>query len=646
MTPSASDAALWRKSCEGDTKAFEALVRRHQNLVCAMTFSAVGDETLSEDLAQEVFLAAWRSLGELREPNRIRAWLVGIARNVGLNFLRSAPREQALPTEADIDSSTPSPEEIIADREPSRMVWQALEPIPATYREPMVLYYREGRSTREVADALGLRVSAVEQRLSRGRKQLKRGVERMVERTLARGRPRRGFAAAVVAALPARTAPVTNTDQLDEPTVPTAVDKGRWSMHTTIISGTVLLALGGFGIGHVVSSGDTPISTSSPAAAATNGRQTKTSSPEPVAVPSLAADAAASDSPSPLETSKIHYRLTVYEPGHVMVNLEGGLTPLVRGPKYQAIRKATGERRLLEGQVFDADGSSVEGAVVVAATTLMATQGGSLAGHAGATTDRNGRFAMEISAESTTGVVAMHRDGWSTVMSIKASPNDTAVDLHLEPPARLEGTLFRGAEATDGAISVELADSRRFQYELKTESSGHYVIPVLPPGSYNLFASSDRDGTGRLGSGARAQTTLNLPSGGTSHWNAQFSSGGFIALAVDRPPDADDTLISFWVVSGEHTFADLAALKAHLHAVPAEQQRRSVRTDESMVTFEDFPSGPVTGCAQVYVSGPPSVGSQQIPAKSDGFACATGVLTDAAEDLDLRIVPPDARGSQ
>ena len=84
----AGEARLLKASLKGDHDAFARIVRRYQALVCAITYSATGDLATSEDLAQETFLAAWKGLGSLREPSRLRAWLCAIARNLTADYLR------------------------------------------------------------------------------------------------------------------------------------------------------------------------------------------------------------------------------------------------------------------------------------------------------------------------------------------------------------------------------------------------------------------------------------------------------------------------------------------------------------------------------------------------------------------------------
>jgi hypothetical protein len=68
MSAAVSDEELWQSSREGDRDAFSRIVERYQTLVCSLAYSACGDLAISEDLAKETFLTAWRRLGDLREP--------------------------------------------------------------------------------------------------------------------------------------------------------------------------------------------------------------------------------------------------------------------------------------------------------------------------------------------------------------------------------------------------------------------------------------------------------------------------------------------------------------------------------------------------------------------------------------------------
>jgi len=90
-----NDPALLDASLAGNKQAFGRIVRRYQSLLCAIAYSATGDLGLSEDLAQETFLIAWKRLGDLRDRTKLRAWLVGIGRNVINSAIRRRGRDLA-----------------------------------------------------------------------------------------------------------------------------------------------------------------------------------------------------------------------------------------------------------------------------------------------------------------------------------------------------------------------------------------------------------------------------------------------------------------------------------------------------------------------------------------------------------------------
>lgn len=207
-----TDAELVAATLAGDRRAFGLIVERYQRLLCSLAYSATGELSRSEDLAQEAFVDAWRQLAELREPEKLRAWLCGILRHKVSRMRRSDGREPV--SRAD---SLEAAEELEADdqpvadhamqREEEALMWSALERVPETYREPLILYYREHRSIEHVAAALDLTEDAVKQRLSRGRKVLQEQVLAFVEGALARSTPGRLFTIATLASLPNLAAP-------------------------------------------------------------------------------------------------------------------------------------------------------------------------------------------------------------------------------------------------------------------------------------------------------------------------------------------------------------------------------------------------------------------------------------------------------
>jgi RNA polymerase sigma factor (sigma-70 family) len=243
-----TDSELTARALEGRRDAFAQIVFRYQALVCSLAYSATGSLSQSEDLAQETFIAAWKGLRTLRDPEKLRSWLCGIARNIIAGAVRSGkqePANAAAPIEAVVD--LPSPDSLPVDRaishEEESILWRSLEHIPILYREPLILFYREGQSIEIVARELELSEEAVKQRLSRGRKLLKMEVESFIEAALRQSTPGREFTSAVVAGLPIMSLPFG--------VLGTAASKGVAAAKTgslmSILAGMLAPALGALG---------------------------------------------------------------------------------------------------------------------------------------------------------------------------------------------------------------------------------------------------------------------------------------------------------------------------------------------------------------------------------------------------------------
>src|SRR5688500_7623800 len=153
-----SDADLVANSLAGDRRAFGAIVGRYQSLICSMAFSATGSLTQSEDLAQETFVTGWKQLRQLREPAKLRSWLCGIARNIINTAVRKQGRDPAAAAEPleqaeALAGDEPAPPAHAISREEEAILWRSIERIPETYREALVLFYREHQSIQQVAQA-------------------------------------------------------------------------------------------------------------------------------------------------------------------------------------------------------------------------------------------------------------------------------------------------------------------------------------------------------------------------------------------------------------------------------------------------------------------------------------------------------------
>jgi RNA polymerase sigma factor (sigma-70 family) len=210
-----ADELLVERSLAGDRSAFGAIVARYQSLVAAIAYSNSGSLSVSEDLAQETFLEAWRRLASLRDRTRLRPWLCRIAQHRSIDAARRDGREplraaEPIETAADAPTLSPPPAELAISAEEEALLWHAVGRIPETYRTPLVLFYREQQSIADVAASMGLSEDLVRQRLSRGRNLLRDQLQAFVEGALQRSAPGAAFTAAVLAALPL-AAPSTAT---------------------------------------------------------------------------------------------------------------------------------------------------------------------------------------------------------------------------------------------------------------------------------------------------------------------------------------------------------------------------------------------------------------------------------------------------
>lgn len=145
-----------------------------------------GDRDAAEDLAQETLLEAWKHLNVLRDQSRRVQWLNGVARNVCLRWMRSHQKDRAqlLAPPSDQDASPDRLEDFLADdfdvevelehKELVELLDRALALLPAETRTILVKRYVEESPLQEVADQLGLNVSAAAMRLQRGKLALRR----------------------------------------------------------------------------------------------------------------------------------------------------------------------------------------------------------------------------------------------------------------------------------------------------------------------------------------------------------------------------------------------------------------------------------------------------------------------------------------
>ncbi|HLW80107.1 MAG TPA: RNA polymerase sigma factor [Terriglobia bacterium] len=177
-----SDAELVRDAVDGRPEAFNALVRRWERKVYSYLVYLTGRPEDSLDLCQDVFIAAFRHLGRLRDPEGFRPWLFQIAHNTACSELR---RGRGVEVEV-TDQARPAPE-VSAFGLGKRSDWQqgelrvlvekALQALPVEQREAIILKVYQGFKLSEIAEIQNCPLSTVKTRVYAGFEQLRKLLE-------------------------------------------------------------------------------------------------------------------------------------------------------------------------------------------------------------------------------------------------------------------------------------------------------------------------------------------------------------------------------------------------------------------------------------------------------------------------------------
>ena len=172
----ALDRSLIDRARNGDLDAFETIVRARMDAVYRLTSAILGDEADARDAAQEAFVAIWRQLPRLREPERFEAWLQRVAVNAARMTIRSRSRRRV----REIPSSTVvARAERAAGAPPddAAILDAALAALPVDQRAILVLHHLEGRPVAELAVILEIPEGTAKSRLFTARRALADAIE-------------------------------------------------------------------------------------------------------------------------------------------------------------------------------------------------------------------------------------------------------------------------------------------------------------------------------------------------------------------------------------------------------------------------------------------------------------------------------------
>ena len=166
----------------GDTEAFNPLVRKYQQKVYNLIYQRVGDSETAKDLCQEVFLKAWQSLPSFKKQSAFYTWLYQIAVNCSIDFMRKRDKQilfacEALPQNGDdvlpMLQQQPSPCQILEKEELGHIIRKAVHQLPSGQRRAFRLRYFHELPIKKIASRLDKSESTIKTSLHHARQRLR-----------------------------------------------------------------------------------------------------------------------------------------------------------------------------------------------------------------------------------------------------------------------------------------------------------------------------------------------------------------------------------------------------------------------------------------------------------------------------------------
>lgn len=173
------DRELVARICDGDRDAFKLLVERFERLVFHIVGRMLSDRQDQEDVAQEIFLRIYKSLGGFKRESKLSTWIGTIAFNTAATFISRAKShgvEQEVPL-AKLEEQMPdqgdSPALWTESSERAKLLWAEIDKLPPDYGLVVALFHLEEMKYEEIAAIMKLPLGTVKSHLFRGRRLLK-----------------------------------------------------------------------------------------------------------------------------------------------------------------------------------------------------------------------------------------------------------------------------------------------------------------------------------------------------------------------------------------------------------------------------------------------------------------------------------------
>ncbi len=185
------DREFVQQVLSGDHQTFNKLVQKYNRMAGAIAYGICGDFQGAEDIVQEAFLKAYRSLASLKDPRRFKFWFAGIVRTRSIDHIRRESRQRPywsitgaagrIGIEAEATFGGDPVPDLFIREEFREKILEAIRALPEDDRLVVTLKHMEGLSYKEISEITGTTVSAVESRLFRARSTLRRKLDRILK---------------------------------------------------------------------------------------------------------------------------------------------------------------------------------------------------------------------------------------------------------------------------------------------------------------------------------------------------------------------------------------------------------------------------------------------------------------------------------
>lgn len=179
-----TEQELIKELQNGSNKAFRDLIENHQGNVVNTCYGFLMNREEAEDVAQEVFIEVYRSIGSFKQDSSLSTWLYRISTNKSIDLIRKRKRKKRIQNLVgfydkdenqmiDLPSNSQDPEEIMEQKERLAILHQAIEQLPSNQKIAFTLSKFESLSGNEIAEIMETSLSSVEALLHRARKNLR-----------------------------------------------------------------------------------------------------------------------------------------------------------------------------------------------------------------------------------------------------------------------------------------------------------------------------------------------------------------------------------------------------------------------------------------------------------------------------------------